>query len=268
MKRHILDLGERTLNRERARSDRANTDAGLEDIIPQTQSHKIGTLSFPVRDKNPINNTRRIEEIIRRRQPTLLLCAGWSVPTIEDLEPIVALTKHVKTMVVLETRESRASFRIFGGEKFPMGKQFFRNGNEATAANLCSLEKALPDRSFTFSDRKALLLVCGEVMIVEKHAGLGRFRDLVPEKVKRSVIQSAIILNPTHTRMGRQANLIVWRKFLSGDHRFYVSASNWNLPNQHPSRTLHTFWHNGREQRFLNNFENDFLCYREWDPSG
>jgi hypothetical protein len=102
-------------------------------------------------------------------------------------------------------------------------------------------------------------------MIVENHGGKPQFRNLVPEKVRRSVTQSAIILNPTHTRMGRPANLNAWRQFLSGNNRVYVSASNWELPNQHPSPTLHTVWHSGRKQEFLNTFQNEFLCYREWD---
>src|SRR5947209_4284609 len=67
---------------------------------------RTGTISFPVRGE-PIyapvaDNTDLIAEVIRKRQPTLLLCAGWSVPTEQNLPPIIALTQHIKTVVVLE----------------------------------------------------------------------------------------------------------------------------------------------------------------------
>ena len=97
----------------RGRAAQVNSDDGLDGLetaASQSQLEKIGTLSFPVRvckDKacpikaGPIyENTHRIEEIIRRRSPALLLCAGWSVPA-RDLQSISALTEQVKTVVVL-----------------------------------------------------------------------------------------------------------------------------------------------------------------------
>lgn len=78
-------------------------------------------------------------------------------------------------------------------------------------------------------------------------------------------MQHALLENPTHTRMGRPTNLKAWRTFLSNSNRIYVSASDWALPIQHPSPTLHTLWHNGQEQELVKTFDNEFLCYREWD---
>jgi hypothetical protein len=269
MNKPLANLSERALDHERKVLDRSDNDAGLEDIIPQNQSEKIGTLSFPVRKNNqPVReNTRRIEEIIRRRQPALLLCAGWSVPSIQELASIVDATKRVHTEVVLEAGEhgsSPISFRIRGGKKFRMGKQFFGCIGEHFAEEIRSLDEAMPIRAFTFMHRQALLLVCGEVMIVENHDGTGRFRNLVPKTVRDAVTHSAIILNPTHTRMGRPANLNAWRKFLSKNSRIYISASNWELSRQHRSPTLHTLWYDGKKQDVLQTFENDLLCYREW----
>jgi hypothetical protein len=268
MKKPLANLSERALGRKRKGPDRSDNDAGLEDIVPQNQSKKIGTLSFPVCDNMPVReNTFRIEEIIRRRKPALLLCAGWTVPLIQDLESIVDATKRVNTEVVLEVGahgSSPISFRIYGGRQFQMGKQLFGHIGKDFAKGLRSLDEAMPDRAFTFMHRQALLLVCGEVMIVENHGGIGRFRNLVPKTVRDAVTQSSIILNPTHTRMGRPANLNAWRQFLSKNNRIYMSASNWESPRQHRSPTLHTLWYNGQKQEVLRTFENDFLCYREW----
>ena len=67
---------------------------------------KIGTLSFPVRGKPiyaPISdNTGLIVEVIKNRQPALLLCAGWTVPTEQSLDAIIAVTRQVKTVVVID----------------------------------------------------------------------------------------------------------------------------------------------------------------------
>jgi hypothetical protein len=259
------------MNRERGRDD-VNAEAGLEKITCQPQLDKIGTLSFPVHEQDPIHtNTRRIEEIVRRRSPALLLCAGWSVPSTKDLEPIKTATKQVKTVVLLEapdgTRES-IYFRLCGGEHFPMGRQCFSKSTNATTANLCSLDAALPKRSFKFRARQAILLVCGEIAIMCGRPPDVDFRLGVPDTLKKKVgAPGVIILNPTHTRMKRW-EVYEWRKYLSSSRHTYVSASNWD-PDDHqrrgPSPTVHTVWHNGQKQDPVDTFENEFLCYREWD---
>jgi hypothetical protein len=264
-------LSGRVTNRERSR-DRVNVDAGLDAIPSRSQLDRIGTLSFPVRSNSPIRkNTFRIEEIIRRRSPALLLCAGWSVPTTGDLESISTVTKQVKTVVVLEVTHAPKSpqyFRICDGEKFPMRGQVFSDGKTANAHKLCVLDAALPDRSFTFLDRQAILLVCGEITIMCGRPPDGvDFRSGAPDKLIEAVrVAGVTILNPTHTRMKRAFEVNAWRKYLSSDGRTYVSASNWDLSAQRrPSSTLHTFWHNAQKQKPVGEpFENEFLCYREW----
>jgi hypothetical protein len=261
-----------------------NVDAGLDAITSHSQQEQIGTLSFPVNGKEEISihkNTLRIEEIVRRRGPSLLLCAGWSVPTIEDLESITAVTKKVKTVVVLEVAHGTTPegaplyFRICGGKESSMKEQVFSNGKNANADKLCGLGAALPDRSFTFLDRQAILLVCGEITVMRGRPpeGVG-FRVGVPNKLVEALrAPGVMILNPTHTRMRRAFEVNAWRKYLSCEGRTYVSASNWDLaprgklgrPAQcRPSGTLHALWHDGREQRPVQTFENEFLCYREW----
>ena len=70
------DLIGRAVSREGGMAYRANADAGLEAVTCESQSGRIGTLSFPVCNGAPIHKNRhRIEEILRRRGPALLLCA-------------------------------------------------------------------------------------------------------------------------------------------------------------------------------------------------
>ena len=76
--------------------------AGLE-VVSEPCQPKIGTISFPVRGEPVCDNTDLIAEIIKKRQPSLLLCAGWSVPTERNLDTIIAVTQRLKTVVVLET---------------------------------------------------------------------------------------------------------------------------------------------------------------------
>jgi len=264
----------------RGRAAQVNSDDGLDGLetaASQSQLEKIGTLSFPVRvckDKacpikaGPIyENTHRIEEIIRRRSPALLLCAGWSVPA-RDLQSISALTEQVKTVVVLEAMQEKGThvnYRIVGGKQISMGEQIFSKSKEASAENLCRLEAALSERSFTFLERKVLLFVCGEITIMGGRPPRVGFRPGVPENLRREVrAAGTMILNPTHTRMKRW-EVETWREYLSSDGHTCVSASNWNLCAQgSPSPTLHTLWHDGQKQSHDFEHENDFLCYREW----
>jgi hypothetical protein len=148
-----------------------------------------------------------------------------------------------------------------------MGKQCFSEGKNATTANLCSLDAALPDRSFTILPWPAILLVCGEIAIMRGRPPGVHFRPGVPDNLKNKVgARGVMILNPTHTRMKRW-EVNEWRKYLSSNrHTYVISASNWDLKAQRgPSPTLHTVWYNGQNQDPVDTFENEFLCYREWD---
>jgi hypothetical protein len=91
----------------------------------------IGTLSFPASGKEHCSswdNSDIISDIIRRRRPGLLLCAGWSVPGVAELAPVRAAAKRAKTIVVLETTSPKSYWRLGAGHlpnKGKMGKQIF-----------------------------------------------------------------------------------------------------------------------------------------------
>lgn len=244
------------------------TDLEGASAHPQT---KIGTLSFPVPgkpvDKPVYENANVIAEIVKKRQPALLLCAGWTVQTEQSLNPIIAATQQVKTVVVGETTDPPVYFRIADGHAVRMGEQFFftRKGSNDESL-LGGLADALPDRSFTFRQRDALLLNCGEVMVVQGHDHVDVNQSVPP--VLRDAVRAptAMILNPTHTRMKNDGHVKAWRAYLSSDGRVYLSASNWDVSKrQRPSDTLHSLWHDGVAATPTYTFENERLCYREWD---
>jgi hypothetical protein len=244
---------------------------GLKVVSADSQP-KIGTLSFPVRG-DPVyapisDNTALIVEVIERRHPAFLLCAGWTVPTEPSLAPIIAVTRQFKTVVMVETALPNAAyFRIADGRAIRMGEQFFSTREESDDESLPrGLADAMPDRSFTFRQRDALLLNCGEVMVVHGRDYVD-FYWSVPQVLRDAVrAPAAMILNPTHTRMGNCGSVKAWREFLSGGGRIYISASNWDVLNgQRQSDTLHSLWHDGVAATPTYTFENERLCYREWD---
>lgn len=243
----------------------------LEVALVGSQS-KVGTLSFPVRG-DPIyapisDNTALIVEVIEKRQPALLLCAGWTVPTEQSLAPIIAMTRQIKTVVVVETALPNAVyFRIADGQAVRMGEQFFSTREESEDESLArGLADALPNRSFTFAQRDTLLLNCGEVMVVQGRDHVG-FHWSVPQVLRDAVrAPAAMIINPTHTRMGNCGSVKAWREYLSSDGRLYVSASNWDVHNgQNQSDTLHSLWYDGVPATPTYTFQNHGLYYREWD---
>ena len=230
----------------------------------------VATISFPVRGDvcEPVrDNTEVIAEVVRTRIPDLLLCAGWSVPTEQSLPAISAASKEAKTVVVVETTApSPVYFRIDNGNVNRMGEQFFSERVEADEKRLQRLSSALPDRSFSFRQREVVLLNCGEVMVVEGRNDV-EFTQNVPRDLRDAVdAPKAIILNPTHTRMGNCGTVQAWRKHLSRSRRLYISASNWDVATgQMPSATIHSFWHNGEASTATFEFANESVCYREWE---
>jgi hypothetical protein len=232
---------------------------------------KIGTLSFPVRGRPycepTCDNTDLIGEIIKKRQPSLLLCAGWSVPTEESLRAFIAVTEQVTSIVVLETTWPKpVYFRIADGRAFRMGEQFFSTRDDTEdESGPRRLADALPERSFSFWERDALLLNCGEVMVVCGRNSV-EFHWSVPQALQSAVrAPRVMILNPTHTRMGNCGTIKAWRQYLSSGGRVFVSASNWDVANgQRQSDTLHSLWHDGVAAAPVYAIENDRMCYREW----
>jgi hypothetical protein len=158
-------------------------------------------------------------------------------------------------------------FRIADGHAFRMGEQFFSTREESDDESLPrGLADALSDRSFKFRQRDTILLNCGEVMVVQGRDHV-EFYWSVPQVLRDAVrAPAAMILNPTHTRMGNCGSVKAWREYLSDGGRVYVSASNWDVLNgQRQSDTLHSLWYDGVAATPTYTFGNERLCYREWE---
>jgi hypothetical protein len=230
----------------------------------------IGTLSFPVCKKEHRarrDNSDIIAQIILRRQPRLLLCAGWSVQAQDRLRPIKDATARTRTLAVVEGKEG--AFLLQDGKSRPMGKQCIGNREDTETNPQCELDLSdiVPDRSFRLLSRPVLLLICGEILILQGRNKV-HFHHSVPQKLQDAVIaQRVLILNPTHTRMANDGTIKAWRKFLSKASRVYLSASNWDLcgkKRQAPSDTLHSLWHDGKCIEPHYEQQSDWYCYREW----
>jgi len=180
-------------------------------------------------------------------------------------------TAQTRTVAVLETSTPNkgVSFRIKGGRLFCMGQQFFidREETDNEPWRLTCLVNALPKRSFRFCGRKALLLVCGEVTVVQGRTRV-HFHCAASQELRAAIqAERSLILNPTHTRMGNSGTIKAWRRFLSKGDRVYLSASNWGVAGsrkQRPSPTLHSLWHGGRCKEPFYKLECVCFSYQEW----
>jgi hypothetical protein len=110
--------------------------------------------------------------------------------------------------------------------------------------------------------------MCGEVTLVAGRPDVHFRLAGTPKKLVNAVQgKNALILNPTHDRMGNCGTLKQWRKFLSRNGATYVSTSNWCVSGkrkQKPSPTLHSVWHDGKSREPTFKYERESLYYREW----
>jgi hypothetical protein len=252
----------------------------------QKDSVLFGTLSFKMHNLVPeFDYSSLIAEIIRRRHPALMLCAGFSVIDEKALRKIAKASRNASSVILVETppskNEKAKNYRISDGVVVEMGQQFFTERNDRTEAVVLDLAKAVAQRKFDFDKRsalhnqRALLLVCGELAAVSGRDNPD-YHKLVKQapKLLDALSNATIILNPTHTRMANHGTLKAKRAFLSSENRIYLSSSNWNKDDvkgteQKISPTLHSLWRNGVERKPCNEcFDEKYFCYREWSLTG
>jgi len=217
-----------------------------------------------------------IVEAIEKFKPNLLVCAGWSLETDENLGElrINPRVKQWKGYAVIEVQKPSANcldpalpHRMFvlnpEGNVQSLGPQIFSRSSEMNGALGECRNKLLLDhkgeKTFHAGSLTVSCLCCGELNAIR-----GREE---PKYVCRDVGEwldkADIILNPTHDRMGNPGTLDEKRKFLSqqglgGRPRAYISVSNWNSrpvrkspdrrpkPRQNPDQPyLHTVYLNG-----------------------
>ena len=97
------------------------------------------------------------------------------------------------------------------------------------ATLLDRLAAAAARRTFSFHGRPVFLLICGELNVLQGMAPV-RMNPAAPQRLSEQLLaERALILNPTHTRMGNAGILQAKRRFLSQGGRVYVSTSNWDI---------------------------------------
>ena len=229
-----------------------------------------------------LNGEDRLEciiEAIEKFKPDLLVCAGWSLETDEDLDNlrIDPRVKQRKGYAIVEVQKSSATcldpalrHRMFvldpEGNVKSCGPQIFARSSEMNGELGECLNRRLLDhaeeKTFRAGNLTISCLCCGEINAIR-----GREEpEFVCSDVGEWLEKADIILNPTHDRMGNSGTLKEKRKRLSqqgldGRPRAYISVSNWNSrpvskspdrrpkPRQSPaSRTLHTVYLNGHRR--------------------
>jgi hypothetical protein len=84
----------------------------------QKESARFGTLSFKKQNMSPeYNYSPLIAEIIRRRHPALMLCAGYSVIDEKALPTIAKASRNASSVILVETtphseNEKAKNYRI------------------------------------------------------------------------------------------------------------------------------------------------------------
>ncbi|PCH75206.1 MAG: hypothetical protein COC12_01640 [Rhodobacteraceae bacterium] len=218
---------------------------------------KIGTLSSAIdNDQMSLSSDERIaiiETAARDSSPDILLAAGYSLQTADDMEPLAERLSALNWdgLLVAEVMDYQGDLpRLveIGGTRCDLsghcvvvwsrangwhvlGRQFFTQSAQVKAGKKTIVklfEETLKDRVVEFRGHKIGVLICGELNAVQ---GRDNVTALTPE-IGNWLDGLDIILNPTHDRMGNGGTLNAKRKWLSSpqnDHpRIYVSSSNWN----------------------------------------
>jgi hypothetical protein len=259
---------------------------------------KIGTLSFGKKIEKFDLPTEARRELIaslsEKHKPDILLCAGWSVETADDIQWLGSDVRinGGNTSIILEVQrdkqdqqdlESDHVMYLIGpkGLNHKLGRQIFASSDQLNEdkANerLLKFAACLPNRSVKVRNHELFALCCGELNILK-----GRNQVVCRSPAVASAIDSAdIIVNPTHDLMGNAGTLIAKREYLSrkieGRDRVYISSSNWDHAGKYgdgrqrkkqtqPSHTLQTVFMNGREKKCTEPSESgEGYEYRGWD---
>lgn len=248
---------------------------------------KIGTFSQKVKN-HVLRPPQRIEallDLVNEHEPDLLLCAGWTLASYNDLRNFAESINGTKTHVVLEAKsdgekgKDHSLYRVDpNGCIHELASQKFGESREVTPETVTALEQAITSRWFSINGRGIALLSCGEINIVK-----GRHNPAYASQKIKTLLESAdIVLNPTHTRMGNPGTLDEKRKYLSqkvdGRDRIYVSCANMSqkhkvgkpqrITRQKNSGTLHVIYRNGTSEgaqlKEHTDGSNGYV-YRQWD---
>ena len=240
---------------------------------------KIGTFSSERRgDKMATPGKIRLDALLRaidQKRPDLLLTAGYAVETDDDMAELHDRLTSMDWDGVLfvEVRDSRKlpwqldiegwSYELYGhclyawsrnGGAQALGRQSFVSSADAQS-KLAALEVGLAERDILFRDQRVGALICGEINVLRGTDPVRCRSQATADWMK----DLAIMVNPTHDRMGRDGILDAKRRFISqtmrGGNGIYISASNWNSEARRPqsqhAELLHTVYAAGKRLTLL-----------------
>jgi hypothetical protein len=140
-------------------------------ISEESNRPKFATLSFPVSSIHGAlyRNENIICSIINKRKPELLLCAGWTLVDAAGLNNIVTASNIAGCTVILEADCSNPTGYIIRNGNYCTLKQYFThiNGNSTAVASIQNLDLNISSRCFSVGVKKCVLLVCGEILLVD-----------------------------------------------------------------------------------------------------
>ncbi len=235
---------------------------------------KIGTFSSErCGDKMAAPGKVRLEALIQaidQKRPDLLLTAGHALEIDDDIAELHERLTPLDWdgVIFVEVRDSRKlpwlldiegwSYELYGHCLYAwtrnrgaqaLGRQSFVSSADAQS-KLPALEVGLADRDVLFRDQRVGALICGEINVLRGMNPVWCRSQVTVDWMK----DLAVMVNPTHDRMGRDGILDAKRRFISQTMRdgkgIYISASNWNSgarrPQSQHAELLHTVYAAGK----------------------
>ena len=219
----------------------------LSTAAESPSSLKIGLLSFSV-DKDHPERTRGNEHVvldILRSNPDLdlLVGAGWTVFSEDELATILDKNPNPHTVAILETwKGDGGGFEHRGhaiqGSEVLVGRtpQIFATSSEVNGhPELMSalLDEIEAQRQLCVGGKTVTWLICGEINVLANAQLDGNRPDFrftndagLSARWRRIFEGTDIFVDPTHTVMGNQGKLKRRREFLSAGSRIFCSVSN------------------------------------------
>jgi hypothetical protein len=224
--------------------------------------------------------------VSQRPDLDLFVTAGYAVDEKKRLEDLFSKSEKRPYIVAEVQRDAEvpngmSPHRLFliapDGKLKSLGRQAFATSLDVAdpaSPKLKDFEALIEEKTAETELGRLFAICCGEINVV-KGRNVVSCRSAL---VEQAILQSDIIINPTHDRMGNAGTLIAKRRWLSAaappNRRIYVSCSNWNAApgngggvQSQSAPTLHTVFVNGQSIQPMSNpiDHSDDFEYREWE---
>lgn len=212
---------------------------------------------------------RLTAEIINQSQSDLILFAGGTLKSEQDVYRLAQLIDNEDTCAILEVECDKSNlmgstlknalYKLQDGVFRSMytGQLFATSADIDDNPHLCEhlILELETRRKVTIANRQAVVLQCGENNILRNIQGdrnRAEFRFQSDSELRNcfeKVINHAdIILNPMHSPMGNQGKMARRREYFSAENRAYFSTANFNDAHSMNFKSLQYACINGVEQ--------------------